>query len=521
MRVAFVALSTDELRRMPACDALIAPPEVSRDAHWFDGPLGAPAPSLLPGARAAHALRMLRAFDEIRSSPEGAWAIAAALRSGGMAGRLIVQVAPGHASLVRPLELGVDHHELLRREVLLAGLRDAHEIVGDADAIEALRQGGAQLAVPDEEPAWPADRQPGITAVVTHKDLGRYLPACLASLRAQTVPVEILLVDDGSGPEGLAVVAAEERKDPAMRVLRRKNGGLGDARNFGVDNARTGLILIVDADNVMHPELAERLRETLRRRPWAASATAGFRLFHDGSGETVFFYSPAELSERGLFLMNSGGDACAMHRREALASVRHIGDPSFSEDWEMWLRYLERGLRTAPVHEALFDYRVRGDSKARSRAALLEAAMRPRIAAEHPRLLAKNARDVALLVAAELHRIEASERAAMVHARDEGAARAAAQAEMERARAEARRATERAEVLEASLVRAESRSAALQERLSDERARNAALRAALDGMASSSAVRLSRALHGISPAAHHAVGRALQLALGRHPRKAQ
>jgi hypothetical protein len=522
-RTAFVAVSCAEtdaprLARLEP-DVMIAPPELAaalgRPAIWFTGELAAPVPQLLPGLRALRALEMTGELDEIHCNAEGAWAIAAAARTGGLRAKVVVAISAADQRLLRPAALGERLGDILQREALLQGLRDAGEVHGQLD--------GVPLAVPHEKPAW--ESPPGVTAVVTHRDLQRYLPACLASLRAQTVPVEILVVDDGSGPDGLSALDREERKDPALRVVRRQHQGLSAARNFGVEAARTELVLIVDADNLMRPRMVERLLSALRLRPTAAAATCGFRAFDDATGSTLWHYSPAELSPRALFLANVCGDACALHRRDSLlaAGGYQQGD-EFSEDWDLWLRYADRGMTTAPVHEPLFDYRIRPDSKLRTHSLLSEAAMPFKLLLLHPELAARHARELAVLAASELAAIHAGARASADAAR-QSREQAAAEAERAAARweltsAQAAASAARAELAESAAAQAQAereaaerdRAAALAE-LSAARRELQLRNEQLDDMASSSAVRLARTLRGSSPLAHAAVARVLRLAL--------
>lgn len=48
---------------------------------------------------------------------------------------------------------------------------------------------------------------------------------------------ELILVDDGSTDETPALLDAEAKKDSRIRVLHKENGGLGSARNAGMDIA--------------------------------------------------------------------------------------------------------------------------------------------------------------------------------------------------------------------------------------------------------------------------------------------
>jgi CDP-glycerol glycerophosphotransferase len=99
-----------------------------------------------------------------------------------------------------------------------------------------------------------------ISVVVPVYNVEPYLGACLRSIAAQTfADLEVIVVDDGS-TDGSAAVAEEfARGDPRFRVLRRPNGGLGAARNTGIDDAGGELLAFVDSDDVLPADAYERL----------------------------------------------------------------------------------------------------------------------------------------------------------------------------------------------------------------------------------------------------------------------
>src|SRR5205085_3000276 len=118
------------------------------------------------------------------------------------------------------------------------------------------------------------------------------------------------------------VAEQESENDPAIRLVTGRKGGLPFARNAGVAAASGDYVLIVDADNVMRPRVAERLLEVLDARPEADFAVPAFRAFDDCSGDTLFFYGPSEIAISTLFITNTVGGACALHRRQPLLEVR-------------------------------------------------------------------------------------------------------------------------------------------------------------------------------------------------------
>jgi len=101
-----------------------------------------------------------------------------------------------------------------------------------------------------------------VSIIVPIYNVERFLPQCIDSILAQTYPaLEILLVDDGS-PDGCAAICEDyAKKDSRIRVIRKENGGLSDARNAGMQQAGGDWYFFLDADDYLHPEaIAAMLR---------------------------------------------------------------------------------------------------------------------------------------------------------------------------------------------------------------------------------------------------------------------
>jgi hypothetical protein len=517
MRIAVVALGEPaaeraRIERAAAAGAqvlVIAPPEkraalgpLAARAAWLEPgqeqELAAPVDPLVPSVAARRALLACARegrLDEVRFDAASAagWATCLQSRqSDELAGtRLTIELAPADGALAAPLVLGDPWWKALMRDAVRQALRDADAVEGDAAAAEALRAAGWQLGAPRAEHG--VAPTPSISVVVTHKDLQQFLPGALASARAQTVPVEIVLVDDGSGPAGLAVVDEEARRDPALKVVKQANAGVGQARNAGVRAASGELVIVLDADNLLRPHFAERLAAALHHRPDVDFAVPALRCFGD-DGRTLSLYCPAEVLPSTLFVSNTGGDACAMHRREALLAVGGFAGERFAvEDWDLWLRYADHDRRGCIVPEVLFDYRVRTDSMLRQQSHLQTSLIPFQMAARHPRLLSRYARETALLAAAEHARIaDQSEDRRQQLEQAEAAAqqqRAALEtqraelerqrAELERQRGELDRSAAALEQQRAAIDRLERLAAQLRGEVAQQRAASDALRAAL------------------------------------------
>ena len=93
------------------------------------------------------------------------------------------------------------------------------------------------------------------------------LECCLSSIAAQTVDMEIILVDDGSTDGSAALCDAWAAKDKRIRVIHKANGGLSDARNAGIDMASGDYITFVDSDDYIGLDTYQALVGVLRNHP--------------------------------------------------------------------------------------------------------------------------------------------------------------------------------------------------------------------------------------------------------------
>lgn len=101
---------------------------------------------------------------------------------------------------------------------------------------------------------------PAISVVVPTYRRPTLLRRCLRALRAQTVSAdyEVIVVDDASGDETPDVLAEFSDWDPLRAVSQPINRGPAAARNNGLGQVRSALVLFVDDDIVASPTLLER-----------------------------------------------------------------------------------------------------------------------------------------------------------------------------------------------------------------------------------------------------------------------
>ena len=91
---------------------------------------------------------------------------------------------------------------------------------------------------------------PKLSIIVPVYKVEQYIHKCVDSILNQTfTDFELILVDDGS-PDNCGEICDEyAQKDERVRVIHKENGGLSDARNFGLKKAKGKYISFIDSDD--------------------------------------------------------------------------------------------------------------------------------------------------------------------------------------------------------------------------------------------------------------------------------
>ncbi|SKB64046.1 Glycosyltransferase involved in cell wall bisynthesis [Lachnospiraceae bacterium] len=105
-----------------------------------------------------------------------------------------------------------------------------------------------------------------VSVIVPIYKVEKYLPRCIESILVQDyTKLEILLVDDGSPDRSGEIADEYAKKDQRIHVIHKKNGGLSDARNAGIDAAVGEYLVFIDSDDYVHPEMISRMMEAVQQ----------------------------------------------------------------------------------------------------------------------------------------------------------------------------------------------------------------------------------------------------------------
>lgn len=102
--------------------------------------------------------------------------------------------------------------------------------------------------------------EPLVSVIVPVYNVEQYLDECINSLINQTYKnLEIIIVDDGSIDNSGKI--CDSYDDLRIKVYHKTNGGLSDARNYGLKFASGDYILFVDSDDFLDTNMIKTLVE--------------------------------------------------------------------------------------------------------------------------------------------------------------------------------------------------------------------------------------------------------------------
>lgn len=101
--------------------------------------------------------------------------------------------------------------------------------------------------------------------IVPVYNVEKYLPKCIDSILNQTnQDFELLLVNDGTKDNSQKIIDEYVAKCPdKVRGFIKENGGLSDARNYGVERAKGEYIIFIDSDDYVDAELLEKVNDVI------------------------------------------------------------------------------------------------------------------------------------------------------------------------------------------------------------------------------------------------------------------
>ncbi len=207
---------------------------------------------------------------------------------------------------------------------------------------------------------------PTVSVILPVRNAADTIDGAVAGIAEQTLEDwELIAVNDGSSDESGGLLDAWAARDRRIHVLHRPPQGIAAALNAGLAVARAPLIARMDADDLSLPDRLLLQHGFLKKHPDIGAA--GCRVVYGGDARANAGYAAhvdwvnslltPEDHDLNRFVEAPLAHPSAMFRRELVSRYGGYRDGDFPEDYELWLRWMEAGVRFAKIPESLLVWR--------------------------------------------------------------------------------------------------------------------------------------------------------------------
>lgn len=209
-----------------------------------------------------------------------------------------------------------------------------------------------------------------ISIIVPAYNAERWIEDCCRSVFRQTYEKwELIVIDDGSTDNTAAILAALAAKEPRLRCVTQKKGGVSRARNTGLSLAAGEYVTFLDADDLLLPDALETLGKA------EADIVVGWKTEFDDSGRDLGCPYPRK---RELWTDTEGLRQCLLdhpatyavwgklYRREILEGLTFPEGVSVQEDSFFLFQLMLSRPHVAVTDRIVLRHRIHPESLSRT-----------------------------------------------------------------------------------------------------------------------------------------------------------
>ena len=243
--------------------------------------------------------------------------------------------------------------------------------------------------------------EPLVSIVVPVYNVSKYLRKNFDTLKKQTYKnIEILFIDDGSTDSSGDLCELFKKEDKRVKVIHKKNEGLGYARNTGIESANGKYIMFIDSDDFVHIEMVEKLMKNLLETNSDTSYCGYFEYYNEDKiiNKPAFYnnrtFEKEEIINNILLNMIASNPSekndslLSMSVWHAVYSIdiikkNNIFFPSereyISEDIIFDIKYLTKSKKISYISDQLYYYRCNNNNSLTHRYSINEFEMHKKV----------------------------------------------------------------------------------------------------------------------------------------------
>lgn len=201
-----------------------------------------------------------------------------------------------------------------------------------------------------------------VSVIVPVYNVEKYIKKCLNSLVNQTLDeVEIVVVNDGSPDNSQKIIDEYTEKYKNVKSYVKKNGGLSDARNYGIKKATGKYISFVDSDDYIRKDMLEKMYNYAIQKNFDVVVCDSINVYGDGT--EILIKSNNNYSDNDVKnYIISPPMACTRLFKKSIFDKIEFKKNIYYEDLEMTPKVVNLTKRMGFVSEGLYYYVQRDGS---------------------------------------------------------------------------------------------------------------------------------------------------------------
>lgn len=206
-----------------------------------------------------------------------------------------------------------------------------------------------------------------VSIIVPVYNVEKYLEKCASSIFSQTYSnIELIAVDDGSTDGSGRILDELALLDKRMRVFHIQNGGVSNARNFGIGKAIGSWIFFSDADDYLEPDCIEKLVSAAERNRTDVVVGNCFLVIENTNERKKKEYYTDEIATDNVAAIHKVFLTSAvvwgkLYKKNFVERVRFNPAYRIGEDGLVLLELLQEG-KICFISDAVYNYLIRSES---------------------------------------------------------------------------------------------------------------------------------------------------------------
>lgn len=203
----------------------------------------------------------------------------------------------------------------------------------------------------------------GLVSIITPSyNCENFIACTIEAILKQTYSNwELLITDDCSTDNSIAIIEEYVHKDPRIKLLKLEvNSGAGICRNKSIEAAKGRYIAFCDSDDVWMSQKLEKQLAFMEKKKCALTYSS-YMLMNEEGAEKGIVVCRSKLNYHQLKRDNEIGCLTAMYDTEKVGKM-YMSSIRKRQDWGLWLEILAKCKVAYGIKEPLAYYRIRKGS---------------------------------------------------------------------------------------------------------------------------------------------------------------